>query len=889
MRAERWQRIETLFAAAARRPARERQVFLRAECAEDPALIAEVEQLLDADDRAGSFIEQAVDAGASAFAGDRPGARIDRGIGSYRLIRRLGRGGMSSVYLAERADAQFRKRVAVKLVRRGMDTEDILRRFRAERQILAGLDHPNIARLYDGGTTEDGLPFFVMEYIDGLSIDAYCDRRRLSVEQRLRLVLEVCSAVHYAHCNLVVHRDLKPSNVLVTTSGTPKLLDFGIAKLLNPEIGDGTLAPTGQNLRLMTPGYASPEQIRGGSITTASDVYSLGVLLFELLTGRRPHRFEGRAGDGELRLASHRPEKPSAAVLGAGERDAAENRDPTADVGSPAEDRGTTRDRLRRTLQGDLDNVVLMALRQEPTRRYRSVEQLSEDIERYLGGRPVIARRDTVGYRAAKFVRRHLWGVVMASGFLVLTAVLIVALAVQSARVSRERDRARRDQDRATRVSAMLKELFEIADPGEVRGSTITARELLDRGAEQIRQLEDDPETAVLLDTLARLYEELGLYGRAVPLRERSLGIYQTSFGDSTVEVAGALRNLAVVLAWRGDFATAEPYFRRALDLRRRLHDGDHAEIVGGINNLALILHDLGEYRQAAPLYEEGLAMQRRVGDEDEIAERFLRSNQALLFYDMGHYRRAEEIYREVLAGRRRAFGDQHLQVAEAHDDLGTALHARGELAAAEEHLRAALELKFRLHGEQYRGVARSRLHLGRLLCDRGELQAAEALLRGSLERRLALVGEDHPEVAASLEGMAAWHARRGEADEAERLYRRALEIYRSSLPEGHPLTVETLLALGRLLEDRGDCQSAVPMLRQALQIRRAKLAVGSWPVDEAANALGGCLLALGQGAEARLLLAGSDAALVAELGAEHPRSRRVRARLALLEVRSKI
>ncbi|MCP4655611.1 MAG: serine/threonine protein kinase [bacterium] len=876
MQAERWQRIETLFAAAAERSVGERAEFLETRCGDDPELRTEIERLLDADERAGTFIEDAVETAASEL-------EIGRSIGPYQVIRQLGRGGMSSVHLAVRADAQFRKRVAIKLVRRGMDTDDILRRFRNERQILASLDHPNIAKLLDGGTTDDGLPFFVMDYIEGEPIDTYCDQQQLSIRQRLILLRDVCSAVHYAHRNLVVHRDLKPSNVLVTTDGVPKLLDFGIAKLLNPELTEGSLAPTGRLLRLMTPSYASPEQITGGAITTASDVYSLGVLLYELLTGRRPYRVEGGPEEIERVICTQRPDRPSTTVT----------REVTSTVTggegavrSPMElshTRGASPEQLRRALRGDLDNILLMALRKEPARRYGSVEQLAEDLGRHLTGRPVIARKDTVAYRAGKFVGRHRLGVAAAVTSLVLILALTITLAVQSARIRHERDRATHERDRATRVATMLNELFEIADPGEVRGNSITARELLDHGVEQIRQLGDEPETGTLLDTLARLYEELGLYERSIPLRERSLAIYRRTYGDQAGETAEALNHLGRTLALNGEFADAEPRFREALTIRRRLFPRDHPEILFGLNNLALILHDLGDYHGAEQRYEEGLEIQRRLRDDQERTELILLANRALLHYDMGEYQEAEDQFREVLATRRQALGPSHENTARALDSLGMTLHARGRYEEAEARLREGLEIRLRVLGEQHLDVARSRTNLGKLLCDRGAPEEAEPLLRLALEQRLALMGDQHPEVAASFEGLAAWHVARGEPVEAERLYRRALAIYRTSLPDQHPVAAEALLALGRLLEDRGACAEAESLLRQALDTRDLRLSAGGWQIAEARGALGRCLATLGRLDEARPLLEGSVASLVDQLGAEHPRSRRARERLAHL------
>ncbi|HEY7504284.1 MAG TPA: protein kinase [Gemmatimonadales bacterium] len=378
MTSERFQRCEELFHAAVALPDEQRAVFLQQRCADDPDLRAEVERLLAAHTRAGDFISSPAIASSRTWSGADE-SWVGRLVGPYRVNREIGRGGMGAVYLAERADGQYRHRVALKVIKRGMDTEQVLARFRAERQILASLDHPNIARLLDGGSTEQGVPFFAMEYIEGEPIDAWCTGRELSVEDRLRLFLQVCGAVTYAHQNLVVHRDIKPLNILVTADGTPKLLDFGIAKVLHEGADEMTSTVTG--MRLLTPEYASPEQVEGRHATTVSDVYALGVVLYELLTGRSPYRTRSRAPlDLVEAVRTTDPERPSA-------------------VG------GT--EKLRRRLRGDLDTILLTALRKEPSRRYQSVEQFAGDLRRHLEGLPVRARPDTFRYRAGKFIRRN--------------------------------------------------------------------------------------------------------------------------------------------------------------------------------------------------------------------------------------------------------------------------------------------------------------------------------------------------------------------------------------------------------------------------------------------------------------------------------------------------
>lgn len=398
MNPELWRRVKELFQQALERPSGERATFVDVAAADDERLRQEVHTLLASHVSATDFLDDPPRAAAAEVTElhDRASCVGER-IGPYRTIRRIGRGGTGSVYLAVRDDDEFQRRVAIKVVRRGMATSDILRRFRSERQILASIGHPNIAHLLDGGSTDDGLPYFVMEYIEGEPITVYCDRNRLSIEERLELFCQVCSAVQVAHQNLVVHRDIKPQNILVSSEGIPKLLDFGIAKLLNPDLSSGSHDPTMLELRVMTPEYASPEQMRGGAITTASDVYSLGVLLYELLTGRRPYRLENLLmSDMEVVVCTTQPSRPSDAVPQSEGEQPAEGSAPQIDPVAVAEARGEAPEHLRRALAGDLDNIVLMALRKEANRRYSSVDHFADDIRRHLKGLPVTARADTL-------------------------------------------------------------------------------------------------------------------------------------------------------------------------------------------------------------------------------------------------------------------------------------------------------------------------------------------------------------------------------------------------------------------------------------------------------------------------------------------------------------
>ncbi len=424
MNTDRWQRLKQLFSAAAEMPIEEQAEFLAAECGSDVELREEVLALLTSAERdIADGLGAAMRTAAQEVAGDDTGRKI----GAYRVIRRLGQGGMGRVLLAVRDDEEFDKQVAIKLLRREFSGEEMKKRFRLERQILAKLEHPNIARLIDGGSTDLGEPYVVMEYVDGVPIDDYCRQQQLTTAERLRLFCTVSDAVHEAHRALIVHRDIKPSNILVSRDGTPKLLDFGIAKLIGSPADDLTLtAMTGPGVRLLTPEYASPEQVRNEMITTAADTYSLGILLYELLTGVRPFQFKERlSGEVERVICEELPEKPSTAVsLRAGSG-------PVEGDALPS-----TTARLRRELAGDLDNIIMMALRKEPERRYRSAADLADDLRRHLDGMPVSARPDTWGYRSSKFVRRHVMAVITAAAFVLLLTSAAVSLAIQSQRIA---------------------------------------------------------------------------------------------------------------------------------------------------------------------------------------------------------------------------------------------------------------------------------------------------------------------------------------------------------------------------------------------------------------------------------------------------------------------
>ena len=662
---ERWKEVEAVFEQVLEVPVGERSAFIDRTCADDEELRHEVKSLLESHGRAGTFLHDSdLFFCRESFAEDGsllvPGQTIDR----YRIIREIGRGGMGAVYLAERADAEYEKQVAIKLIKRGMDTDAVLRHFRNERQILASFDHPNIARLFDGGTTGDGLPYFVMEYVEGLPINEYCNKQALSINERLKLFREVCAAVSYAHRHLVIHRDIKRTNILVTPEGIPKLLDFGIAKILQE--GDGAQPPaTMTDLRLMTPEYASPEQIRGEPVTTASDVYSLGVVLYELLTGSSPYRFTSRAPrDVERAITEQEPTRPSTAAPESNRKSEIAN---------------------RKFLRGDLDNIVLMALRKEPDRRYQSVEQFSEDIRRHLEARPVLARKDTIGYRAAKFIRRNK-AVVAAVSLLFVSLLGGIITTTWEARRARVQEAAARTQEAvANGEKARAERRF--ADVRQLAHSLLfdyhdAIKNL--PGATRVRE-------RLVKDALANL-DKLAAEAQGDSVLQRELAAAYERLGDVRGQAYGASL---------GDRAGATESYRKALQIRETLAQNSprdlqsRSELAGIYSKLGVELEDTSEAARGLEYLQKSLA-----------------------------------VYTELTA---QAPDDWQVEtdLAGIHNAIGAALEDRSEMAGALEHHRTALTIREKLLGikpadhANRRGLSVSYENIGRVLSLTNDVRSA--------------------------------------------------------------------------------------------------------------------------------------------------------------------
>jgi serine/threonine-protein kinase len=761
-----WRRADELLAEALELPPEERTSFVARAAAGDSELAVLVRRLLNHAGAGESEVAPGLRLSASPGrdlldgAAEEAAAPAGAVVGRYRLLGELGRGGMAVVYRAERVDGDFEQQVALKQIRLGFDSDEVVRRFERERQILARATHPDVARLLDGGVGPDGRPFLVMELVEGVPIDQYCDEKRLTVRERLGLFLRVARAVEYAHRNLVVHRDLKPSNILVTADGHPKLLDFGIAGLLAGPEADAGL--TRHDLRPMTPAYASPEQTRGEPVTTLSDVYQLGLLLYLLLTGRIPYRKESSSTPLALAraISEEPPARPAEAL----------RRPPGAAAGpgspAPAEEvarlRRTSPARLARLLDGDLGSIVLMALRKEPERRYSSVALLAEDVERYLAGRTVAARPDSLWYRGRRFALRHRVAVLFAGLLFAALVAFGATAAVQARRVAAERDRANREAEIAGEVSRFLTELFKVSDPGEAQGNTVTAREILDRGSAEIDRRLPRPSLvrARLQRTMGEVYENLGLYAQAQPLFERAASTAIEAAGERHLETVAARADLGRLFLRMGRYDEAEKLLRPALEARRAALGEEHPEVLDVTGNLAALSLYQGRGEEAVALSRQALEARRRVQGSAHLDTLGAANNLATALFSLGRLGEAEALYREVLSGLRRGLGPDHPRTLAAASNLGSIWIQLGRLGEAEPLLRDTIERRRRVLGEAHPATLTAESNLAGLLDDSGRLAEAEALHRRVHEGRRAALGAEHPRTLDALLDVASLVAR---------------------------------------------------------------------------------------------------------------------------------
>ena len=845
---EQWARISPILDELLELPEPARAARLAQLCAADVDLRVSVERLLSAGDSAEAVITGVAEAARAALQelearDEGPGFEGQRA-GPWKAIQEIGRGGMGLVYLAARADGGFDQQVALKILRPGDDAGEVAARFLRERQILARLEHPHIARLIDGGLTQDGRPWFAMEYVAGEPITSWCDRLAMNLEGRLRLFDSVCDAVQYAHRNLVVHRDLKPSNILVTQDGTVKLLDFGIARLLGEEAADTatTLAP--QVRMPLTPQYASPEQVLGQPTTTATDVYGLGLILYELLSGRRPYQVEGADLEAMRRaVVSTDPVGLSAA----------------ADDAAQAQARGTTPDRLRRRLAGDLETIAQTALRKEPERRYRSVEALREDITRHLEHIPIRARKAGRLYRLRRLMARHRLGFAAGLGAAALLIAWAVTLSISVRRERAARERAEVEARRSARIEAFLLDTLgaggprRITDLFSVAGSSdpdVKVRDLLDRAAAQAGAgLADDPVVlAAVQQTLGDTQAALGRYDKAEPLLRGAVATYE-SLNDGQGLVNG-YTSLSIVLDRLNRGEEALEANHRALEACLAHNGRSDACHIQGLINDGTVLSRLGRLDEAEAAAQEALELlkSRDPSDPRHLTLLDLLGN---LRSRQGKPQEAEPLRRAAWERAVAQVGADHPMTVAFENNFATALSELGRDAEAIPLRRHVLEVRSRELGAAHPNVAMATNNLAFSLRRAGQLDEAETLFREALATREKLLGETHRDTLVSASGLANLLIQRGKGAEAEAMHRRVLAIRRAAVPADERLIASSLSGLADALELQRRFGEAEPLEVEALEIRRRVFPAGHPEVAKAAESLADLYEAWGRPARA--------------------------------------
>ncbi len=789
MNAARWEQIQALFHEVADLPDPAQRASLEAQCAEDPTLMTEVLSLLEQDARGDSLLDRdAAHVAAEVLDEGIPPALLDQTFGPYRLKEALGQGGMGVVYLAERED--LGSVAAIKILRDAWLSPDRRERFASEQRTLAQLNHPSIARLYDADTLPDGTPWFVMEYVEGVPLTEFCEHHASSILERLRLFRAVCEAVEHAHRHLIVHRDLKPSNILVKPDGSVKLLDFGIAKQLDSL--EGPVDRTRTGLRLMTPAYAAPEQILGDPVGIHTDIYTLGVVLYELLTGRLPFDLSNRTpGEAETAIIKQGRERPSAA----------------------AKEKS-----ISRRAWADLDVLCLTAMHIEPQRRYRTVEALIRDIDHYLAGEPLEARPDTFGYRIGKFVRRNWQPVSAAAASLLVVVSLVVFYTV---RLATARNAAVAEAGRTQRIQHFMLNLFQGGDEAVGPADSLRVVTLLDRGVQEAQALDGEPAVqAELRETLGSIYQKLGKLERADSLLGTALDQRRSLFGPDNAEVARSLVALGRLRVDQAQDEEAERLAREGLEMsKRQLRPNDPA-IASATLALGQILEERGQYAEAIEVLEEAVRLRRAAGGPPtpELASSL--RELANTHYYAGHLAVADSLDRLVLGMTRRLNGERHPLVAEDLINLGAVQQEWGHYQDAERYYRQALDITQAFYGPNHYKTAAGLTVLGRAL--RFEPQGndeAQRLFERALVIRERVFGRVHPQVASTLNELGGVALARGRFDEAEALARRVLAIYRTVYGRKHAFTGVGVANLASVYMKHNQYSQAEPLFREAIGI----------------------------------------------------------------------
>ena len=874
----RWQQIQSLFEQVVDSGTGERTAYLARACGDDVELRASVESLLQSDQNRKDPLLQAIGVAAESLLEDHQDRLIGTRVGPYRVVSILGHGGMSTVYRGERDDSQYQQTVAIKVLQHATLHPRMRSRLHSERHILATLDNPSIARLIDSGDLEDGTPYLVMEFVDGQSIDTYCDTRTLFVRERLELFIQVCAAVQYAHRNLVVHRDIKPSNIFVTDQGAPKLLDFGIAKLLAPESLSHTLPVTRLQERILTPENAAPEQVLGRPITTATDIYALGVLLYQLLTGRSPYRLLSYSQlQLERAICMDDPLRPSQMVIS---KLSGEN---AADRSRISDRRGLSPQRLRARLSGDLDAIIAMAMRKEPDRRYPSVEALADDVNRHLLGQPVRARHGDWRYNTAKFLRRHLIAVGGVAAMFLGLALFAGVMLWENHRIELAREATAQERDRAQQVSAFLVDVFAQADPFNAQGREPTAKDLLDRGAAKITgNVNLQPEvTAQLLESIGLAYRRQGLAERAIPLFEQALAIRRQERPTNNSHVAVALANLARALTDAGHLISAEADLQQAVDLSEtggETQPIETADILVQFGSFALDAKSDPDH--AAQLFGRALTIYRTALGNQNLQVAAALNGLASAAVWKSDYPLAEHYQREALGIFQVTLSRNHPDNAIALATLGSILTQRGKYAEAEQVLNEALQIEINVFGAENPRIAAIEADLGTLYDLEGDskraIEATQTALKVTRDGR----GANHYAVGYYLDALANLYLKANDLAAAESYSRQALAVYALSLPARHLYIASTHQLLSDVLLRRESLPAAETEVRTALEMNAGLAGPDSWRTARSEASLAWILIKRDAAAEGEPMLLAARSKLLATVGPQHPATRQATARL---------